>query len=334
VAGSRVTIGDFARAAGLSTTTVSDALSGNGRLPAATRDRVASVAGRLGYRANPAARNLRRQRFGGIGLYLPDNAASFTYYIDLASGLASEALTHGLATTLIPQCPDPCAVTAFPVDGFVAVDPVSCDPLVRAFSQLGIPVVTCERDLTPGADHAGRVEGEYRSTMTALLDHLAAQGAARVALVAPRPQIAWGFELRAAYADWCAAGSRPCALYDVPFPCSPEAVRDATVHALRARPEPDAVVGGIDGGAIGALVAASEIGRRVPDDLLIASCVDSQALRACSPAITALDLQAAEVGRRLASLMHDLLEGHLPPGTVQRVPSRLVVRASTTRSST
>jgi DNA-binding LacI/PurR family transcriptional regulator len=331
-----VTIRDVARAAGVSTTTVSDALSGNGRLPAATRERVAAVAVRLGYRANPAARNLRRQRFGGIGLYLPDNAASFTYYLDLAAAAASEALAHGLALTLIPRCPDrfpvkAFPVAAFPVDGIVAVDPVAGDPLVRAFSQLGIPVVTCERDLTPGADHAGCVEGEYRSTMTGLLDHLAGQGAARVALVAPRPQIAWGLELRAAYEAWCAAGSRPSAVYDVPFPCSPEAVRDATVQALRARPAPDAVVSGIDGGAIGALVAAAEIGRRVPEDLLIASCVDSPALRACSPAITALDLQAAEVGRRLAALMHALLEGHLPPGTVQQVPSRLLVRASTRR---
>lgn len=328
----RVTIRDVARAAGVSTTTVSDALSGNGRLPAATRERVAAVAFRLGYRANPAARNLRRQRVGGIGLYLPDNAGSFTYYLDLAGGAASEALAHGLALTLIPQCADPVPVTAFPVDGFVAVDPVTGDPLVQAFSQLGIPVVTCERDLTPGADHPGRVEGEYRSTMTELLDHLAAQGATRAALVAPGPETAWGLELRAAYEAWCGAGARPCLIYDVPFPASPEAVRDAATRALRAHPEPDAVVSGIDGGAIGALVAAAELGRRVPEDLLIASCVDSPALRACSPAITALDLRPAEVGRRLATLMHALLEGDLPPGTVQVVPSRLVIRASTART--
>jgi DNA-binding LacI/PurR family transcriptional regulator len=44
-------------------------------------------------------------------------------------------------------------------------------------------------------------------------------------------------------------------------------------------------------------VAAAELGRRVPKDLLIASCVNSPALRACSPAITALDLRPAEVGR-------------------------------------
>jgi DNA-binding LacI/PurR family transcriptional regulator len=332
VTGRRVTIRDVARAAGVSTTTVSDALSGNGRLPAETRGRVAAVAGRLGYRANPAARSLRGQRVGCIGLYLPDDAGSFAYYLDLASGAASEALAHGLALTLIPQCPDPSRVTAFPLDGVAAVDPVAGDPLVREFSRLGIPVVTCERDLTPGADHAGRVEGEYRSTMTELLDHLAAQGARRVALIAPGPETAWGMELRTAYQAWCTAGGRGSLVYGVPFPASPEQVRDAATCALRADPAPDAVVSGTDGGAIGALMAAADQGRRVPEDLLVASCVDSPALRTCRPAITALDIRPNEVGRRLAALLHGLLEGVLPAGTVQVVATRLIVRESTTRS--
>jgi DNA-binding LacI/PurR family transcriptional regulator len=331
VARRRVTIRDVAQAAGVSTTTVSDALSGNGRLPAATRRRVAAVAGRLGYRANPAARSLRGQRVGGIGLYLPDEAGNFAYYLELAGGAASEALAHGLALTLIPRSEDPAGVTAFPVDGFAAVDPVTGDPVVRAFSQLGIPVVTCERDLTPGASHAGRVEGDYRPVMTSLLAHLAEQGASRVALIAPGPETAWGLELRGAYQAWCSAEKRLELLYDVPFPASPELVHDATMRALRADPAADAVVSGIDGGAIGALVAAAEFGRRVPADLLVASCVDSPALRTCSPAITALDLRPEEMGRRLAALLHSLLDGTLPAGTVQVVAPRLVVRASTTR---
>ncbi|HEX6525122.1 MAG TPA: LacI family DNA-binding transcriptional regulator [Streptosporangiaceae bacterium] len=328
----RITIRDVAKAAGVSTTTVSDALSGNGRLPPATRRRVAAVAGRLGYRANPAARSLRGQRVGGIGLYLPEEAGNFAYYLEVAAGAASEALAHGMALTLIPPCPDPARLTAFPVDGFAVIDPVRHDPVVRAFSQLGIPVVTGERDLTPGADHAGLVEGDYRPAMISLLDHLAAQGAARVALIAPGPETAWGLELRAAYQAWCIAGNRPELLYDVPFKASPELVHDAAMRALRAEPEPDAVISGIDGGAIGALVAAAEFGRRVPEDLLLASCVDSPALRTCSPAITALDLRPEEMGRRLAALLHSLLEETFPRGTVQNIHPRLVTRASSIRT--
>jgi DNA-binding LacI/PurR family transcriptional regulator len=331
----RVTIRDVAQAAGVSTTTVSDALSGNGRLPADTRTRVAAVAGRLGYRANPAARSLRSQRVGSIGLYLPEEAGNFAYYLELAAGTASEALAHGMALTLIPPSPEPAKVTAFPLDGVAAVDPVAGDPVVRAFSGLGIPVVTCERDLTPGAEHAGRVEGDYRQAMTALLDHLASQcppgRPPRVALIAPSPETAWGMELRAAYRAWCAAGDRPELLYDVPFACSPELVRAAAVQALRADPAPEAIVSGIDGGAIGALVAAAEAGRRVPNDLLVASCVDSPALRSCTPAITALDLNPDEMGRRLASLLHALLTGTVQAGASEVVHASLVVRESTTR---
>jgi DNA-binding LacI/PurR family transcriptional regulator len=332
VAARRVTIRDVAVAAGVSTTTVSDALSGNGRLPAATRSRVAAVAGQLGYTANPAARSLRARRVGGIGLYLPDDTGSFAYYLALAGGAAREALAHGLALTLIPPGQDPARLTAFPLDGFAAADPVTGDPVVRAFSRLGIPVVTCERDLTPGAQHAGRVEGDYRPAMTALLDHLAGQGAERIALLAPGPETAWGLELRAAYQAWCAARRRPETIYDVPFPGSPEAVRDAALRALRADAAPGAVVSGVDGGAIGALMAAAELGRRVPEDLLVASCVDSPALRSCSPAITALDLQPEVMGRKLAALLNDLLDGAAPAGTVQVIEARLVVRASTSRA--
>src|SRR5690606_4057374 len=54
-----ITLLDVARAAGVSKTTVSDALSGRGRLPAATRERVSAVARELGYVANRSARNLR-----------------------------------------------------------------------------------------------------------------------------------------------------------------------------------------------------------------------------------------------------------------------------------
>jgi DNA-binding LacI/PurR family transcriptional regulator len=316
----RVTIRDVAQAAGVSTTTVSDALSGNGRLPAATRRRVSAVAGRLGYRANPAARSLRGQRVG-----------NFAYYMELAAGAASQALADGLALTLIPHSLDPAKLTAFPLDGLVAVDPVIGDPVVRAFSQLGVPVVTCERDLTPGAEHAGTVEGDYRPAMADLLDHLAAQGALRTALVAPGPETAWGVELRAAYQAWCSERGVPELLFDIPFNGSPEVMHAASIAALRADPPADAIISGLDGSAIGALVAAAEFGRRVPEDLLVASCVDSPALRSCSPAITALDLRPAEMGRRLAGLLHSLLDSAVPPGTVQVVPAGLVVRASTSR---
>ena len=329
----RVTIRDVARAAGVSTTTVSDALSGNGRLPSATRARVAEVAESLGYQANPAARSLRGRRSGSIGLYLPDDTGTYAYYLDLAGGAASEALKHGLALTLIPRASDPARVTGFPMDGVAIIDPPAGDPVVRALSGLGIPVVTCEPDLTPGASHAGLVRGDYRPAVTELLDYLTGQGAARIALIAPGPQTSWGLDMREAYRQWRAAapdGARPELIYDVPFTPSVELLRQATVTAVRA--EPDAVVTGHDGAAIIALLAAIEAGLRVPEDLLIASLIDSPALRVCTPAITAIDLGPAEMGRRAAAMLNALIEGTTAPGAVEILQPRLHLRESTDRA--
>ncbi|BCM93754.1 HTH-type transcriptional regulator DegA [Abditibacteriota bacterium] len=67
-----VTIHDVAKAAGLSKTTVSAALTGNGRLSEATRDLVLREAEKLGYDANPHAQGLRGRRSKEIGFFSPD----------------------------------------------------------------------------------------------------------------------------------------------------------------------------------------------------------------------------------------------------------------------
>jgi DNA-binding LacI/PurR family transcriptional regulator len=142
-----------------------------------------------------------------------------------------------------------------------------------------------------------------------LLDHVAAQGASRVALIVPGPQTSWGLDIKTAYRQWCeraADGSRPDLTHDVPFPPSAELLREATLRAVRATPEPDAVVSGIDGAALGALLAST-------------------------PAITGLDLRPADMGRQLASMLHALIDGQVSPGAVEILEPRLMLRESTAR---
>ena len=66
----RVTIRDVAREAGVSVTTVSQALNRpeGSRVAEGTRRTVREVARRLGYRANPSARALRTSRTDTIAL--------------------------------------------------------------------------------------------------------------------------------------------------------------------------------------------------------------------------------------------------------------------------
>lgn len=327
----RPTIRDVARAAGVSTTTVSDALSGRGRLSTATRDRVASVARELSYAVNTGASNLRRGRTGAIGLYVPDHTVGLAYYMELAVGAAEAALAMDLALTLLPPSRGHHVPPRLPVDGVIVSDPVLGDPMLTALVTRGVPVVTCERDLTPGAQHAGRVEVDHATAVAELLDHLADRGATRVALLCPGPETSFGADIRAAYLHWSASRDRAAVVRDVPFACEPGDVTVAMAGLLDASPAPDAVVAVPDGGAAMALQAALRHGCRVPEDLLLTSYVDNAGLLTLSPPVTAVDLAPREMGRRAAQLMADVLAGTVPAGHVEVMPARLVVRASSTR---
>jgi DNA-binding LacI/PurR family transcriptional regulator len=324
----RVSIRDVARAAGVSTTTVSDALSGRGRLPQSTRDRVAKVALDLGYTANPSARWLRSGRTGALGLYVPDRTVGLEYYMRLALGAADEAFAHGLALTLVPAGggagPPP-----LQLDGVVVSDPVRGDPMLARLAALGVPIVTCERDVTPGVEHAARAQGDHRRGITMLLDHLAEQGARRVAVLCPGDDTSFGADIRAAHGAWCAQHGREALLYDVPFAADPPDVAAAVRRALACRPGPDALVAVPDGSLAPAFQALYGEGVRVPDDLLLASYVDSLALGSMPVPVTAVDLFPGQMGHEATRLLADLVEGRTEPGQVVDVPVHLVVRAST-----
>ena len=67
-----VTIKDIARIAGVSTSTVSRALSGSKELSEATRERIVKICNEQGYRVNALARSLIRSRTNVIGLIVPE----------------------------------------------------------------------------------------------------------------------------------------------------------------------------------------------------------------------------------------------------------------------
>ncbi|WP_109831848.1 LacI family DNA-binding transcriptional regulator [Reichenbachiella versicolor] len=81
----RVSIKDLAKALGVSTSTVSRALSNEGRIGAKTKASVLELAEKWGYKPNPFAANLSKKKTGLIGLILPQ----FThhYFARVLSGI-------------------------------------------------------------------------------------------------------------------------------------------------------------------------------------------------------------------------------------------------------
>lgn len=261
-----VTLLDVARAAGVSKSTVSDALQGSGRVAEATRERVRAVAEELGYRPNSAARRLRRSSTGAIGLHLPQTATRLDYYMNLAFGAVARAQEEGLDVVLLA----PAGVAggasgrvASRVDGLLVIDPEVGDSAVPGLLDAGVPVVTGERYLGPAAAPSGAVICDNAASLTALLDHVTERGARHPAVLAPAGTSAWATALRATAASWGQEHGVAVALRTVPFAATPQEAEETTLALLRTDPAVDAVICAPDGAAPGVLRAAATTGRTV-----------------------------------------------------------------------
>ncbi|MGW5929249.1 LacI family DNA-binding transcriptional regulator [Streptomyces anulatus] len=258
-----VTLLDVARTAGVSKSTVSDALQGSGRVAEATRDRVRAVAEELGYRPNSAARRLRRASTGAVGLHLPATATRLDYYMNLAFGAVERAQEDGLDMVLLAPSGAAGGRIASRVDGLLVIDPEPGDSAVPGLLDAGVPVVTGERYLGPATGPSGAVVCDNAASLTALLDHVTERGARRPALLAPSGSSAWATALRATAGSWGRAHGVAVTLRAVPFAATPAEAEAATRALLAADPAVDAVICAPDGSAPGVLRAAAALGRKV-----------------------------------------------------------------------
>ncbi|KHK99522.1 hypothetical protein LK09_02510 [Microbacterium mangrovi] len=326
----RVTLMHVARAAGVSRTAASSALTQTGRVSAETAERVRRVARELNYRPNVTAQNLRRARSGAIGLVLPDDVTGLSYYMDFTFGIVDVANESGLSLVMLPHDASTRAVS-YNVDGFIVIDAQDGDEHLRQLFSLGLPIVSGERVDAGLGIPTGIVESDHVGAMVELLDHLKTNGSRHPAFLGPGDDTAWGRALRAGYDTWCRAnGVRP-RLSDVPF--SPAAAEAATAcrRVLQQNPDTDALVCGSDHTAAVAVDVATTLGRTIGVDLLLASCVDSAVVQLSTPPITALDLDPREFGAHCARLFVRLLAEEEPPAStvIETSPTRLRIRAST-----
>ena len=333
----RATIRDVAAAAGVSVKTVSHAVNGKGEVDPRTRARVLAAAARLGYRASRNARSLRSGRTSTIALLLPSLGAaeremlSLSYYMLLASAAASTAFGLEHSLLLAPAADDADNLRRLDADGVLLCDPVAGDPRIDVLASQGIPVVTIERD--PGRPgHEWCVVGDNREATWTLLDHLAAAGAERIALLAADSDWGWMVESVDAYRAWCAQHDREpvearASLHDLERSAREQA------HALLDRPDrPDAIVALAERHAGGVVQAARALGLAVPGDLLVASGADSPETTFGDPAITALDLHPGERGSAAAELLIDRLAGRAT-ATTRTIAADLRIRASSAGGS-
>lgn len=304
--GQRPSIQDVARAAGVSPTTVSHALADKGRVSPETRLRIQRVAEELGYRASAMAHNLATGPRGLLGLHIAGGPGSMLmsaidYFSELVDGATLEAMEHGYWLTIAPPSAGEDYWRTTHLDGAIVVDPAAGDTALDELRARGVPLVTTARSIDDAPGTYWVDNDQYTGTLR-VLDHLEAAGARRIALLTTLPLRSYVVDCKRAYDDWVTGrGAAAVEIVDVSV---------SQIQRLLARADrPDALYATLDRIALAALLAADASGLRVPDDLLVATLVDSAAARSASPPLTALAQAPGVLGRRAVAMLAGIIAG-------------------------
>jgi len=322
------TIVDVARAAGVSKTTASDALRGHGRVSDATREAVLRAASELGYAINRSARSLRTSMIGAIGLYIPQVLFRSEHYLSFVYGVVDVAAGFDYDVTVIVSGEEARPNYAPHVDGLVMIDPAEGDAMVERLLASGLPIVSSER-FPSGQQPTGVVWSDHGGYTRVLLDHLAAHGAHRPALLASATVSDWSIGIQEAYLAWCLDHGVEPAVAVATFGTDAAQAQAEAAALLEREPDLDALIGASDGFAAAVAPVVTAAGRVIGEDLLLASCVDNSTLRAMHPSVTAIDTKGGEAGAECARLLFRLMSGETERGTSIELPLELHVREST-----
>ncbi|THJ68466.1 LacI family transcriptional regulator [Arthrobacter echini] len=329
-------IKDVARRAGVSTATVSRALSGNGRVSDAARTRVQDAARELGFVASSTASSLASGRHRNIGVVVPSVAR--WYYSQIVDSVAAALLRAGYDLTLYNLNEDPThresVLSEFLLrqrcDGVI---PVSLELGSKELDQLlavGKPVVGIGGPLS-GTETYSVDDREIAALAT---EHLITLGHRRIAHIGGHETDEKDFRIgstrRHGYASALESAGLESA--DSWWVTADFTIQGGLAQARQLlgypRDRPTAVFCASDEMAIGAVLAARELGLRVPDDLSIIG-IDGHELGEAL-GLTTVAQFPQEQGQRAVERLLQILQD---PASLQPVnhPARteLIVRTST-----
>jgi DNA-binding LacI/PurR family transcriptional regulator len=331
VRGSRgPSMADVARLAGVSSQTVSRVANGLSNVETATRERVLSAMGTVGYFPNSAARALKTGRFKSIGVIM-FTLSSFGNMRTL-DAIATASAQAGYSITLIPvTLPTQGAVAgAFnrlseqAVDGVVII--IEAHVLDRADITVppGLPVVIIDSDA--GSRYAV-VDTDQATGPREATQHLLDLGHRTVWHVAGPA---------GSYSAWRRTESWRATLADAGIEAPPVLVGDWSTESgyqhgvtLRERDDVTAVFAANDQMALGIMRAMHEVGRDIPASFSIVGFDDTEESGSFWPPLTTIRQHFGEVGRLcIEKLLHEIDTMTNEIGTTI-VPTELIVRKST-----
>lgn len=326
----RPTIGDVARAAGVSVGTVSNVMNGTRPVSDGARERVEAAANALGFQFNALAQTLRRRTSRTVGLCTTHMTT--TYLRELAIALDAIASRNNYELIQVQSHQDPQtelarvkSLMSRQVDGMILLPSLDPEASLAAISRRGMPVVVIDRQ--PHDPKFASVIIDNFSAMQGVVEALHAKGHRRIlfiaqnlAVVTTRQRIA-GLQQSALSLDGLES--------EVIARGQDEAAFTAQLAGLLSRsPQFTAIITGNSSVALSTIRALRELGRRLADDIALVTFDDPDWADVVTPAISTVRAPIEEMARATWSSLIKQIEGQEPSSQLVALSAQYVERAS------
>lgn len=342
-------IGEIAKRAGVSRSTVSYALSGKRNVSEQTLARVNQVIEELNYRPNAAARALKEGRTRTIGLVIPPAAQRLTHMqLDFVASVLDAATRADLDVLLSPsgdmhERSFQRLIDGRRVDGVILMEIRLEDPRVTQLQKVDMPFVTIGRTAQPGDTWWVDIDNE--NLLNRCVHHLADLGHRDIVLINRSPEMLAagygpGLRARQGFSDAVAQ----CGLTGWDYPCGDDApAGDACMQRILEEHTEVTAAATINEAALPGLQRALDrAGLRVPADFSVIGVAAQHWAEEFHPPLTSADVPAGRLGAHAVDLLTErianpaALPRHLllcPPISLRDSVTRAPARTSRTRQA-
>lgn len=304
---------DVAAALGLSKSTVSRAISGKGRISSETRERVFKCINELGYRPNIIAKSLSENKTYNIGVVIPisSDEAEAPFFQTCLTGIVRECAVRDYDAVVIST--DKSDMTQLirvvenrKVDGVIITRPLSDNSMEKYLKSTGIPFAVIGKSMM---DSVVSVDNNHTEGCEELTRYLLSSNPHDKAalLLGSMNYMVNKSRLEGFEKAFKAIGEKPAA--DMVYTGLESTLMfEKAVLSLLKR-EPRCIICGDDLICMRLLTQLKNLGKRIPDDIRVASFYDNTYLDSFTSPITSLIFNAGELGAKAASMLIDSING-------------------------
>lgn len=330
-----VTIKDIARHLSISVSTVSRALVDDKNIRRETKEKVLEAAKALGYKPNPVATNLKYGHTNTVGVIIPEGVTPFASQV--INGIQSVLYPKGIKVIIAESGEDPDKerenlqqMERFMVDG-ILIDLCSYkknkDEYLR-LQQAEMPMVFYDR-IPHGLDVSQVIVDDYTKAFF-LVERLIRSGYKRIAHIQGPDDVYNSTERFRGYKD-------ALSKFNIPFE------RDLVVKTgmtfedgakaadifLSKNIAFDALFAFTDTLAIGAMNRLRDSGKKIPEEVAIASFSGTELSTIVYPQLTTVEQPLFEMGKEAARLILEKIKEPSSPCRSVVLDAEIRMRAST-----